>query len=114
LSLLGYILFYKADATPAVTKVVYLVSGVGVPRDAEVDGAATNSTEHVGSLMARWLQTAYPFVRVVALHSRTNVFRCDRRTTALKKIKWADPPPPPSPHRPLSPPLSHTPWLESS
>jgi hypothetical protein len=62
------------DATPRVTKLVYLVSGVGVPRDESAD-AATNSTEHVASLMKQWLEAAYPFVKVVTLHSQTNVFR---------------------------------------
>ena len=51
------------DATPTVRKLVYLVSGAGVPRDASND-PELNSTEALAELLETWLNVHYPFIQV--------------------------------------------------
>jgi hypothetical protein len=47
---------------------------MGVPRDESAD-PTLNSTEFVGELLELWLRLHYPYVRVVRVHSRLNVFK---------------------------------------
>ena len=44
-------------------QVLYLVSGVGVPRDQEAD-PELNSTEALAEVLEIWLKVHYPFVHV--------------------------------------------------
>lgn len=56
-------------------KTVLLVSGVGQPRN-ERHRVEDNSTEITAILMEGFLKRRYPDVRVLRVHSNTNIFRC--------------------------------------
>ena len=62
--------------TRAARKVVYLVSGVGVPRD-ESAAPGANSTECAARLMKLWLKVTYPQLQV-------------RRSEETKKTNMTD------------------------
>eukprot|EP00611_Tribonema_gayanum_P025851 TRINITY_DN5_c1_g3_i2.p1 TRINITY_DN5_c1_g3~~TRINITY_DN5_c1_g3_i2.p1 ORF type:complete len:770 (-),score=258.58 TRINITY_DN5_c1_g3_i2:112-2421(-) len=64
-------------------KVILLVSGVGTPRDRahEPEG---NSTEGTARLMEAFLALTHPDVKVVRVHSRTNLFRYDENIRFVK------------------------------
>ncbi|CAM9307589.1 unnamed protein product, partial [Phaeothamnion confervicola] len=57
-------------------KAIYLVSGVGMPRD-RAHKVEDNSTEMTAALMEIFLARHHPDVRVVRVHSTTNIFRYD-------------------------------------
>jgi len=57
-------------------QVVILVSGVGQPRN-WTHSVTGNSTQHCAELMKIFLQTIYPELIVVHIHSNTNLFRYD-------------------------------------
>jgi len=65
-------------------KIVYLVSGVGVPRDESAD-PGQNSTEGVSELLEMWLLTHYPGITVRRVHSDTNLFRYDENIAFVKR-----------------------------
>ena len=57
-------------------KVLILVSGVGQPRN-WTHSMKGNSTQQCAELMKSFLQTLYPELVVVHIHSETNIFRYD-------------------------------------
>ncbi len=69
-----------SSSTPAsITKpkkVLILVSGVGQPRN-WTHSVKGNSTQQCAELMKIFLQTIYPELIVVHIHSETNIFRYD-------------------------------------
>jgi cytidine deaminase len=67
-----------------VKKVLILVTGVGSPRNwtHSVDG---NSTEACAELMERFVHLLYPDVKVVRIHSSTNIFRYDENILFAKR-----------------------------
>jgi len=66
--------------TPNVKKVIVLVSGVGTPRNwtHSING---NSTKTCAELMEIFINTLYPDVTVVRIHSETNIFRWEENIT---------------------------------
>lgn len=66
--------------TPNVKKVIVLVSGVGTPRNwtHSING---NSTQACAELMELFINTLYPDVTVVRIHSETNIFRWEENIT---------------------------------
>lgn len=66
--------------TPNVKKVIVLVSGVGTPRNwtHSING---NSTRACAELMELFINTLYPDVTVVKIHSETNIFRWEENIT---------------------------------
>ncbi|KAL7499111.1 hypothetical protein ACHAWT_006816 [Skeletonema menzelii] len=66
--------------TPNVKKVIVLVSGVGTPRNwtHSING---NSTRACAELMELFINTLYPDVTVVKIHSDTNIFRWEENIT---------------------------------
>eukprot|EP00985_Skeletonema_marinoi_P032375 scaffold39118_cov206-Skeletonema_marinoi.AAC.8 len=66
--------------TPNVKKVIVLVSGVGTPRNwtHSING---NSTHACAELMELFINTLYPDVTVVKIHSETNIFRWEENIT---------------------------------
>ncbi|CAM9132139.1 unnamed protein product [Ectocarpus fasciculatus] len=65
------------------SKTVLLVSGVGQPRNEE-HRLEDNSTEVTAVLMEAFLKRHYPNVRVVRVHSDTNIFRYDDNIRFVK------------------------------
>ncbi|CAM9341794.1 unnamed protein product [Pylaiella littoralis] len=65
------------------SKTVLLVSGVGQPRNEE-HRLEDNSTEVTAMLMEVFLKRHYPAVRVVRVHSDTNIFRYDDNIRFVK------------------------------
>jgi cytidine deaminase len=67
-----------------VKKVLILVTGVGSPRNwtHSVDG---NSTEVCAELMERFVHLLYPDMKVVRIHSSTNIFRYDENILFAKR-----------------------------
>ena len=70
--------FSSATPTPITKpkKVLILVSGVGQPRN-WTHSVKGNSTQQCAELMKIFLQTIYPELVVVHIHSETNIFRYD-------------------------------------
>ncbi len=66
-----------------VFKLVFLVSGVGMPRD-QTSSTTGNSTEGTAELIEAWLRQEYPDVAVVRVHSTTNIFRYDENIGFVK------------------------------
>lgn len=66
--------------TPNVKKVIVLVSGVGTPRNwtHSING---NSTRACAELMELFINTLYPDITVVKIHSETNIFRWEENIT---------------------------------
>lgn len=64
-------------------KVLILVSGVGQPRN-WTHSVKGNSTEQCAELMKIFLQTVYPDLVVVHIHSDTNIFRYDENITFVQ------------------------------
>ncbi|CAM9417093.1 unnamed protein product, partial [Ectocarpus sp. 12 AP-2014] len=65
------------------SKTVLLVSGVGQPRNEE-HRLEDNSTEVTAVLMEAFLKRHFPSVRVVRVHSDTNIFRYDDNIRFVK------------------------------
>ena len=65
-------------------KVLMLVSGVGTPRN-WTHSIAGNSTETCADVMKRFVQTLYPELVVVQVHSNTNIFRYDENITFVQQ-----------------------------
>lgn len=66
-----------------VFKIIFLVSGVGMPRD-PTSSREGNSTQGTAALLEEWMQRNYPDVRVVRVHSTTNIFRYDENIAFVK------------------------------
>ena len=64
-------------------KVLILVSGVGQPRNWS-HSIKGNSTQQCAELMKDFLQTIYPELIVVHIHSDTNIFRYDENITFVQ------------------------------
>lgn len=64
------------DSSNSVKQVLFLVSGVGSPRN-WTHSVKGNSTQQCATLMKYFLQTIYPNLVVVQIHSETNIFRYD-------------------------------------
>ena len=67
-----------------VKKVIVLVTGVGTPRNHTVDQTG-NSTEELGKLMDKFLEIYHPDIKVLRIHSNTNIFRYDENMAFVKK-----------------------------
>jgi hypothetical protein len=55
-------------------KIIFLISGRGTPRDNN-SHVVDNSTKFTGLLMTKFIETVYPDIEIVHLHSTTNLFR---------------------------------------
>lgn len=66
--------------TPNVKKVVFLVSGVGTPRN-WTHSISGNSTQTCAEIMELFIHVLYPDVTVIRIHSETNIFRYDENIT---------------------------------
>jgi len=66
-----------------VFKIIFLVSGVGMPRD-QTSSTEGNSTEGTAELIEEWIKWCYGDVRVVRVHSKTNIFRYDENIAFVK------------------------------
>jgi hypothetical protein len=66
-----------------VFKIIFLVSGVGMPRD-QTSSTEGNSTEGTAELIEEWIGRCYGDVRVVRVHSKTNIFRYDENIAFVK------------------------------
>ncbi|KAM3574424.1 hypothetical protein VYU27_003623 [Nannochloropsis oceanica] len=66
-----------------VFKIIFLVSGVGMPRD-QTSSTEGNSTEGTAELLEEWIRWHYRDVRVVRVHSKTNIFRYDENIAFVK------------------------------
>ena len=66
-----------------VFKIIFLVSGVGMPRD-QTSSTEGNSTEGTAELLEEWIRRSYGDVRVVRVHSKTNIFRYDENIAFVK------------------------------
>jgi hypothetical protein len=64
-------------------KVLILVSGVGQPRN-WTHSIKGNSTQQCAELMKNFLQTIYPELIIVHIHSDTNIFRYDENITFVQ------------------------------
>ncbi|CAM9520378.1 unnamed protein product, partial [Hapterophycus canaliculatus] len=73
----------NGDGADASQKTVLLVSGVGQPRNEE-HRLEDNSTEVTAILMEAFLERHFPDVRVVRVHSDTNIFRYDDNIRFVK------------------------------
>ena len=73
----------ESQGDPQCEQTVFLVSGVGTPRNSTHE-LAGNSTEGVTRLMEMWLNIAFPRVKVVRVHSQTNIFRYDENISFVK------------------------------
>jgi len=73
----------NAGGSQACKKVIILVSGVGSPRNwtHSMDG---NSTNECSKLMELFIETLYPEVAVVRIHSSTNIFRYDENIAFIQ------------------------------
>jgi hypothetical protein len=67
-----------------VKQVVILVSGVGQPRN-WTHSVRGNSTQQCAELMKMFLQTIYPDLIVVHIHSDTNIFRYDENIAFVQQ-----------------------------
>ena len=77
---------HRTSKTAAFAKpklVLILVSGVGQPRN-WTHCSKGNSTEKCAELMKIFLQTIYPELVVVHIHSDTNIFRYDENITFVQ------------------------------
>lgn len=66
----------KYSSAHNVKKVIFLVTGVGTPRN-WTHSVAGNSTKSCAEVMELFLNILYPDVTVVKIHSETNIFRYD-------------------------------------
>lgn len=73
-----------ASRDVSVKKVVVLVSGVGTPRN-WTHSITGNSTQTCAGLMKKFIQSLYPEVTVVCIHSNTNIFRYDENIVFVKR-----------------------------
>jgi hypothetical protein len=64
-------------------QVLILVSGVGTPRN-WTHSISGNSTNVCAQLMQHFLQTLYPNLVVVQIHSKTNIFRYDENISFVQ------------------------------
>lgn len=64
-------------------QVLFLVSGVGSPRN-WTHSMTGNSTQVCAELMQHYLQTLYPRLIVVRVHSETNIFRYDENISFVQ------------------------------
>ncbi|KAL3931640.1 MAG: hypothetical protein SGBAC_011216 [Bacillariaceae sp.] len=64
-------------------QVLFLVSGVGSPRN-WTHSMTGNSTQVCAELMQHYLQTRYPHLIVVRVHSETNIFRYDENISFVQ------------------------------
>ncbi|CAJ1949917.1 unnamed protein product [Cylindrotheca closterium] len=64
-------------------QVLFLVSGVGSPRN-WTHSMTGNSTQMCAKLMQHYLQTLYPHLIVVRVHSETNIFRYDENISFVQ------------------------------
>jgi hypothetical protein len=70
--------------TTRVKKVLLLVSGVGTPRNwtHSING---NSTQKCAAIMKLFIETMYPDITVVQIHSETNIFRYDENILFVQR-----------------------------
>mmetsp|Transcript_25324 Transcript_25324/g.59275 ORF Transcript_25324/g.59275 Transcript_25324/m.59275 type:complete len:879 (-) Transcript_25324:2979-5615(-) len=75
----------SSTTSPLITpkKVLILVSGVGQPRN-WTHSVKGNSTRNCAELMKIFLQSNYPDLIVVHIHSDTNIFRYDENITFVQ------------------------------
>lgn len=73
---------YVDAVTAAGLPYLYLVSGSGVPRNPS-HSATGNSTESTSRLMARFVQSLWPRVRVERVHSGPGIFRYHDNVTFI-------------------------------
>ncbi|CAM9477883.1 unnamed protein product [Scytosiphon promiscuus] len=73
----------NGEGADASQKTILLVSGVGQPRNEE-HRLEDNSTEVTAVLMEAFLRRHFPDVRVVRVHSDTNIFRYDDNIRFVK------------------------------
>ena len=74
----------KYTSSLSVKQVVILVSGVGQPRN-WTHSVRGNSTQQCAELMKMFLQTIYPDLIVVHIHSETNIFRYDENIAFVQQ-----------------------------
>jgi hypothetical protein len=74
----------KYTSSLSVKQVVILVSGVGQPRN-WTHSVRGNSTQQCAELMKMFLQTIYPDLIVVHIHSDTNIFRYDENIAFVQQ-----------------------------
>jgi hypothetical protein len=77
---------YSPQQRSAVKQVLILVSGVGTPRN-WTHSKTGNSTKQCASLMKQFLQTLYPNLVVVQIHSDANrdIFRYDENIAFVQQ-----------------------------
>jgi hypothetical protein len=73
----------KYDNHTLPKQVLILVSGVGTPRN-WTHSITGNSTQVCAQLMQHYLQTLYPHLVVVQIHSETNIFRYDENISFVQ------------------------------
>jgi hypothetical protein len=72
------------DTSNSVKQVLFLVSGVGTPRN-WTHSITGNSTQQCARLMKFFLQILYPNLVVVHIHSETNIFRYDENIAFVQQ-----------------------------
>ena len=65
-------------------KIVFIISGRGTPNDAK-SSMADNSTKFLGVLIRLFIEREYPQIRVMHIHSTTNIFRYDENIAFVKR-----------------------------
>lgn len=72
----------KCDASKQ--KIVVIISGQGTPNDAK-SSMVDNSTKFTGVLITKFIEREYPDIKVLHIHSATNIFRYDENIAFVKR-----------------------------
>lgn len=65
-------------------KIIFIISGRGTPTDSKTR-MIDNSTKYTGVLITKFIDREYPNIKVVHVHSATNIFRYDENIAFVKR-----------------------------
>lgn len=75
---------WLVNCDPSKQKIVFIISGRGTPNDSR-SLMIDNSTKFTGVLIKKFIEREYPLVKVMHIHSTTNIFRYDENIAFVKR-----------------------------
>lgn len=72
------------NCDPLKSKIIFIISGRGTPTDSKTR-MIDNSTKYTGVLITKFIDREYPNIKVIHVHSATNIFRYDENIAFVKR-----------------------------
>jgi hypothetical protein len=72
------------NCDPLKNKIIFIISGRGTPTDSKTR-MIDNSTKYTGVLITKFIDREYPNIKVIHVHSATNIFRYDENIAFVKR-----------------------------